>query len=105
MPSASPASPRRGCARRSEGCASGTPPRRTLALGAVRRDASVRRVSALTGRSDALIHFLCVLPDHLRDPQLESDHITVVDGHWAFCAANVRDAKHDWQSTGGITRG
>jgi hypothetical protein len=45
-----------------------------------------------------------VLPDHLRDPQLDSDHITVVDGRWAFCAANVREGKHDWQSTGGITR-
>jgi hypothetical protein len=45
-----------------------------------------------------------VLPDHLREPVLESDHITVVDGRWAFCAANVRDEKHDWQPTGGITR-
>jgi len=45
-----------------------------------------------------------VLPDHLRDPQLESDHITVVDGRWAFCAANVREEKHEWVSTGGITR-
>ena len=62
------------------------------------------RESPLTGKSDALIHFLCVLPDHLRDPQLESDHITVVDGRWAFCAANVRAEKHDWVSTGGITR-
>lgn len=60
--------------------------------------------SALTGRADALIHFLCVLPDHLREPQLDSDHITVVEGRWAFCAANVRDEQHDWQSTGGITR-
>jgi hypothetical protein len=60
--------------------------------------------SALTGRSDALIHFLCVLSDHLRDPQLESDHITVVEGRWAFCAANVREEKHEWQATGGITR-
>ena len=58
----------------------------------------------MTGRSDALIHFLCVLPDHLRDPQLDSDHITVVDGRWAFCAANVRMETHDWQTTGGITR-
>lgn len=64
----------------------------------------MRRDAALTGRSDALIHFLCVLPDHLRDPQLASDHITVVDGQWAFCAANVREETHDWQSTGGITR-
>jgi len=64
----------------------------------------VRRESALAGKSDALIDFLCVLPDHLRDPQLESDHITVVDGRWAFCAANVRDEKHEWVSTGGITR-
>ena len=71
---------------------------------AVRRDASVRRESALAGKSDALIDFLCVLPDHLRDPQLESDHITVVDGRWAFCAANVRDEKHEWTATGGITR-
>jgi hypothetical protein len=47
---------------------------------------------------------LCVLPDHLRDPQLESDHITVVEGRWAFCAANVRDETHEWQATGGITR-
>ena len=62
------------------------------------------RRGVLTSRSDALIHFLCVLPDHLRDPQLDSDHITVVDGRWAFCAANVRDEKHEWQSTGGITR-
>ncbi len=62
------------------------------------------RESPLTGKSDALIHFLCVLPDHLRDPQLESDHITVVEGRWAFCAANVREEKHDWVSTGGITR-
>jgi hypothetical protein len=45
-----------------------------------------------------------VLPDHLREPVLESDHITVVDGRWAFCAANVREEKHDWQPTGGITR-
>jgi hypothetical protein len=64
----------------------------------------VRRESALAGKSDALIHFLCVLPDHLRDPQLESDHITVVDGRWAFCAANVREEKHEWVSTGRITR-
>jgi hypothetical protein len=64
----------------------------------------VRRESALAGKSDALIDFLCVLPDHLRDPQLESDHITVVDGRWAFCAANVRDEKHEWVATGGITR-
>lgn len=64
----------------------------------------MRRAVALTGRADALIDFLCVLPDHLRDPQLDSDHITVVDGRWAFCAANVRDEQHDWQSTGGITR-
>jgi hypothetical protein len=73
-------------------------------LRAVNRDASVRRETALTGRSDALIHFLCVLPEHLRDPQLESDHITVVDGRWAFCAMNVRAEKHAWESTGGITR-
>ena len=65
---------------------------------------SVRRQTALATRSDALIHYLCVLPDHLRDPQLDSDHITVVEGRWAFCAANVRDEKHEWQSTGGITR-
>ena len=45
-----------------------------------------------------------MLPDHLREPVLESDHITVVDGRWAFCAANVREEKHDWQPTGGITR-
>jgi len=64
----------------------------------------VRRESALAGKSDALIDFLCVLPDHLRDPQLESDHITVVEGRWAFCAANVREEKHEWMSTGGITR-
>ena len=64
----------------------------------------MRRDTALTGRSDALIHFLCVLPEHLREPQLESDHITVVDGRWAFCAMNVRAEKHEWESTGGITR-
>ena len=45
-----------------------------------------------------------MLPEHLREPQLESDHITVVDGRWAFCAMNVRAEKHDWVSTGGITR-
>lgn len=65
----------------------------------------MRRETALTGRSDALIHFLCVLPEHLLDPQLESDHITVVDGRWAFCAMNVRAEKHSWEPTGGITRG
>ena len=64
----------------------------------------MRREIALTGRSDALIHFLCVLPEHLLDPQLESDHITVVDGRWAFCAMNVRAEKHAWEPTGGITR-
>jgi hypothetical protein len=63
----------------------------------------VRR-GALTGRSEALIYFLCVLPDHIRDPQLESDHITVVDGKWAFCAGDVRAEKHNWHDTGGITR-
>jgi len=45
-----------------------------------------------------------VLPDHLREPVLERDHITVVDVRWAICAANVREEKHDWQPTGGITR-
>lgn len=52
-----------------------------------------------------MIHFLCLLPEHVRDPELDSDHITVVDGQWAFCAANVRAEKHDWKPTGGITRG
>jgi len=28
----------------------------------------------------------------------------VVEGRWAFCAANVREEKHEWQATGGITR-
>ncbi len=53
---------------------------------------------------EGLIHFLCVLPEHLRDPQLDSDHITVVDGQWAFCAGDVRDQKHQWESTGGVSR-
>ena len=53
---------------------------------------------------EGLIHFLCVLPDHLRDPQLDSDHITVVDGKWAFCSGDVRLDKHDWIATGGATR-
>jgi hypothetical protein len=64
----------------------------------------MRKGNRLAGRSDALIHFLCVLPDHLRDPQLDSDHITVVEGRWAFCPANVRDGHHEWQTTGGISR-
>ena len=53
---------------------------------------------------EGLIYFLCVLPDHLRDPQLDSDHITAVDGKWAFCAGDVRLEKHDWTATGGVTR-
>ncbi|HEV8656324.1 MAG TPA: hypothetical protein VGR85_12515 [Candidatus Limnocylindria bacterium] len=53
---------------------------------------------------EGLIHFLCVLPAHVRDPQLDSDHITVFDGQWAFCAGEVHDEKHDWQKTGGVSR-
>jgi hypothetical protein len=53
---------------------------------------------------EGLIHFLCVLPDHVRDPQLDSDHITVVDGKWAFCAGDVHLEEHEWQSTGGVPR-
>jgi hypothetical protein len=50
-----------------------------------------------------LIHFLCVRDDHRGDgKQKVSDHLTINEHAWAYCAKDVRLAEHQWEPTGGI---
>ena len=52
----------------------------------------------------ALIAFFCMNPEH-RSAQngSKSDHLTVADGAWAYCAGDARRTDHVWEPTGGIS--
>ena len=54
---------------------------------------------------EAPILFFCVKPEHRVAAQngSTSDHLTVTDGSWAFCARDARLVDHVWEPTGGIS--
>jgi hypothetical protein len=52
---------------------------------------------------EALIAFFCMKPDHRAAQNgTISDHLTVTEGVWAYCAKDARLADHVWEPTGGI---
>jgi hypothetical protein len=53
---------------------------------------------------EALIAFFCIKPEHRAAQNGSiSDHLTVTDGVWAYCARDARLADHAWEPTGGIS--
>jgi len=53
---------------------------------------------------EALIKFFCMKPEHRAAQNGSmSDHLTVTDGVWAYCARDARLADHLWEPTGGIS--
>jgi hypothetical protein len=53
---------------------------------------------------EALIAFFCMRPDHrAAQSGTTSDHLTVTEGLWAYCAKDARLADHVWEPTGGIS--
>ena len=53
---------------------------------------------------EALIEFFCMKTEHRAAQNgTISDHLTVADGQWAYCARDARLEDHVWESTGGIS--
>ena len=53
----------------------------------------------------ALVHFFCIRPEHRDAPNggTISDHLTINEREWAYCAKDSRLAEHVWEPTGGVT--
>jgi hypothetical protein len=53
---------------------------------------------------EALIAFFCMKAEHRAAHNGSiSDHLTVTDGLWAYCARDARLVDHEWEPTGGIS--
>ena len=50
-----------------------------------------------------LIEFFCVRDDHRTNGEVKvSDHLTIIERAWAYCAKDARLDEHAWEPTGGI---
>ena len=55
---------------------------------------------------EALIAYFCMKPEHRAGHNgTISDHLTVTDNVWAYCAKDARLTDHVWEPTGGISVG
>ena len=53
---------------------------------------------------EALIAFFCMKLEHRAAQNATiSDHLTIADGLWAYCARDARLDDHVWEPTGGIS--
>lgn len=54
----------------------------------------------------ALVQFFCAHPLHHEFPSTTgaaSDHLTINEREWAYCAKDARQTDHVWEPTGGLT--
>lgn len=52
-----------------------------------------------------LIQYVCVRPQHAQPAKSTTDHLTIHERQWAFCAHDARANDHAWEATGGLPLG
>ena len=53
---------------------------------------------------EALVAFFCMKPEHgVAHNGGVSDHLTISEGAWAYCARDARLEDHAWEPTGGLS--
>ena len=58
----------------------------------------------MSARFDPSIHWVCRKPAHRAAPSRGGrGGLTVYQGRWAYCDADLDDGQHEWAPTGGVT--
>lgn len=54
----------------------------------------------------ARVYLVCITGQHIETGKGVPDGegtLTVVERHWAYCSAALRNAPHEWKETGGVS--
>lgn len=51
------------------------------------------------------MRFVCTAQDHINKNGTLSDHLTIHESQWAYCAHDARATGHEWRATDGASVG